>query len=291
MSRNKSPVILGVGEILWDLLPNGRMLGGAPVNFAYHAAALGAHAHAVSAVGDDPLGREILDRLDTLGLSRQGVAVDHQHPTGTVSVELDAYGKPTYQIHEGVAWDFIPAVPATLRPAQHADAICFGSLAQRSEVSRATIRSLLGAAPEHCLRVFDINLRQHYYHTEILAAGLEAADVLKLNNEELPVVADLLALPGDEDAVLRGLLDRYDLRLIALTKGAGGSELASRHGRSVHSGVPTKVVDTVGAGDAFTAAVIMGLLEDLDLDTINERANRLASYVCSQPGAMPPTGP
>jgi len=289
MNRNKRPVILGVGEILWDLLPNGRMLGGAPVNFAYHAAALGAHSHAVSAVGDDPLGREILDRLDALGL-RQCVVVDHQHPTGTVSVELDACGKPTYHIHEGVAWDFIPTVPATLSLAQHADAICFGSLAQRSEVSRATIRSLLGAAPEHCLRVFDINLRQHYYNTEILATGLESADVLKLNDEELPVVADLLALPGDQDAVLRGLLDRYDLRLIALTKGAGGSKLASRHGRSVHPGVPTKVIDTVGAGDAFTAAVIMGLLEDLDLDLdiINERANRLASYVCSQPGAMPP---
>jgi len=288
MNRTAQPLILGIGEILWDMLPNGRMLGGAPVNFAYHAAALGAQAHAVSAVGDDPLGREILDRMDALRLPRQGIAIDRQHPTGTVDVQLDAQGKPTYCIHEQVAWDFIAATPTTLSLAQRAAAVCFGSLAQRSAVSRTTILNLLDAVPEHCLRVFDMNLRQHYYNAEVLVSGLEAADVLKLNDEELPVVAELLSLPGNDRAVLCGLLHRYDLRLIALTKGAGGSELVSQDGRSVHPGVPTKVVDTVGAGDAFTAAVTLGLLEKLDMDTINERANRLASYVCNQQGAMPP---
>ena len=263
-------------------------MGGAPVNFAYHAAALGAETHAVSAVGDDPLGGEILQRMDAVGLPRQGVAVDGQHPTGTVTVELDPAGKPTYCIHEGVAWDFIPLRPATLSLMQHADAICFGSLAQRGAVSRATVRSLLDAVPERCLRVFDINLRQHYFNADILAAGLRSANVLKLNDEELPVVAELLSLPGGECEVLCGLLNRYDLRLIALTKGARGSRLIGRQQRSHHPGVPTTVVDSVGAGDAFTAAVVMGLLDDLGLDTINERANRLASYVCSQPGAMPP---
>lgn len=287
MPSARPPLILGIGELLWDLLPTGRQFGGAPANFAYHAAALGGDARVVSAVGDDLLGRELLDRLDALSISRQHVAVDRLHPTGTVSVELDEHGKPSYTIHEGVAWDFIPATPALLDLARLADAVCFGSLAQRSEASRATLWKTISATPRHCLKVFDINLRQHYYGLEIIEAGLAACDVLKLNDEELPVVAGLFSLQGDEDSLLRLLLERFSLRLIALTKGSRGSVLASHSGRSVHPGVPTTVVDTVGAGDAFTAAVVMGLLDGRDLDSINQRANLLASRVCGEAGATP----
>jgi fructokinase len=291
MSHAVKPCAVGLGEVLWDLLPSGRQFGGAPANFAYHASVLGAEAHVVSAVGDDPLGREILERLDALDIRRTHVAVDRQHPTGTVSVELDAHGKPTYVIHEGVAWDFIPATPALFALAQQASVICFGSLAQRSPASRDTIQGILHASVGHCLRVFDINLRQHYYSAGVVTAGLAAADGLKLNDEGLPIVADLTGLHGDESSLLRALQERYRLRLIALTKGAHGSVLCGPEEYSVHPGVPTTIVDTVGAGDAFTAAVALGLLAGRCLGDINEHANRLASYVCSQPGATPPVPP
>jgi fructokinase len=286
-NNSKKPRILGVGEVLWDLLPTGRQFGGAPANFAYHASLLGGAAYVVSAVGNDPLGREILDRLDALKINREHVAVDPEHPTGTVSVELDAHGKPTYTIHEGVAWNNIPSTPAMLELAQQADAVCFGSLAQRSACSRTSIQSLLAATTSRCLCVFDINLRQHYYSKEIIAEGLAASDVLKLNDEELPVVAALLGLQGTQDSLLSGLIQRYRLRLIALTKGSCGSVLQGPDERSVHPGVPATIVDTVGAGDSFTAAVTLGLLAGRSLPQINEHANQLASYVCSQAGATP----
>lgn len=287
MQSVRLPLIIGVGEVLWDLLATGRQVGGAPANFAYHASCLGADAHVVSAVGDDPLGRQILARLDELGIARQQVAIDGQHPTGTVSVALDGQGKPRFTIHEGVAWDHIPTTLATLELARHADAICFGSLAQRSPCSQATVRACLAASSDHCLKVFDINLRQRYCSEEIIKAGLAAADVLRLNDEELPVLSDLLALKGDETSRLHALQERYGLRLIALTNGPKGATLINSERVSVHAGVSTNVADTVGAGDAFTAAVTVGLLNGLDLDAINEYANHLAGYVCSQPGATP----
>jgi fructokinase len=284
--KHRSAVV-GLGEVLWDLFPEGKQFGGAPANFAYHAKCLGAEGFVVSAVGNDDLGREILDRLDALGLNRQFVAVDGAHPTGTVSVELDAAGKPRYVIHEDVAWDFVPVVPGLMDLAQKADAVCFGSLAQRSDASRKTIRDFLGATQEGCLRIFDINFRQRFYDAKTVARSLELANVLKLNDEELPVVAKLLKISGGEDDVMAALRDRYDLQVIALTKGAHGAVLIGPDGRSVHAGVAAKVVDTVGAGDAFTAVLAMGLLRGLDLDAINEHANHVAAYVCSRPGATP----
>jgi fructokinase len=274
------------------MLPTGRHFGGAPVNFAYHAAQYGAAAHAVSAVGDDPLGREILRRMDDLGIGRQHVALDPSHETGTVSVDLDSAGKPRYSIHQDVAWDYIPATPSLFELAQEADAVCFGTLAQRSPVSRRTVRDLLSAVPKGCLKVFDINLRLDYFSAEVLEEGLRNCDVLKLNDEELPVLAGLKGLSGDEPNLLKCLMEQYKLTLVALTKGSEGSILLSRDDCSVHRGVPADVIDTVGAGDAFTAAVTMGLLHGDDLDAINEHANRVASYVCGQNGAMPamPTG-
>jgi len=281
------PLVIGLGEVLWDLLPAGKQFGGAPANFAYHARVLGAEAVVVSCVGDDPLGQEILQRLDALGLGRQYVAVDREHPTGTVSVELEDEGKPRYVIHENVAWDFLPAMPGLAELAARAAAVCFGSLAQRSPASRKAIRDFLGATQEGCLRIFDVNLRQHFYDAPTIRRSLEAANVLKLNDDELPVVARLLSIRGGSPEIVAALRDRFDLQWVALTQGNQGSVLVGPEGRSEHGGIPTKVVDTVGAGDAFTAVLAMGLLRGLDLDVINEHANRVAAYVCSQPGATP----
>ncbi len=278
---------VGLGEALWDLLPEGKQLGGAPANFAYHARMLGADGVIVSRVGDDDLGREILARLAAVNLGGRYIGVDGEHPTGTVSVELDSHGQPDYVIHEGVAWDFIATTPDLTALAATADAVCFGSLCQRSPVSRETIRQFLAATRPECLRIFDINLRQAYYSREIVADMLDVSDVLKLNDDELGVVAEMLSITGDEDDIARRLVDRYSLHLVALTRGRAGSSLYAPGQTARQEGLAVDVADTVGAGDSFTAAVAMGLLRGHDLDRIGEHASRLAGYVCSCNGAMP----
>jgi fructokinase len=283
----KQPIVIGLGEVLWDMLPGGRQLGGAPANFAYHTKILGAEAYVVSSVGDDSLGRDILAQLDRLGLDRRCVAIDAVHATGTVSVELDVQGKPSYVIHENVAWDNIPLTPELVELCRRADILCFGSIAQRSEISRATIRACLAATGGQCLRIFDVNLRQHYYDAEVIRAGLQAARVLKLNDEELPVVATMLGISGSEAQMLHSLLGDFSLDLIALTRGEKGATLVTGNRSSAQSVATGKVVDTVGAGDAFTAALAIGLHRGLDLDVINRHACRLAAYVCTRPGATP----
>jgi len=280
-------VVVGLGEVLWDLLPAGKQLGGAPANFAYHAHALGAEAHVASAVGEDALGREIVHALQGLGLSTAHVARASGLATGTVSVALDANGQPAYTIHEPAAWDAIPFSADLEALAARADAVCFGSLSQRAARSTETIRRFLGATRRACVRVFDINLRQAYFTPAVVEAGLQAASILKLNDEELPVVAGLLGIAGDEDAVLAHLVDEYDLALVALTRGAAGSLLVSPSARSEAQGRAVAVRDTVGAGDAFTAALVMGLLAGDALDEVHARASRVAAYVCTQHGATP----
>jgi len=287
VQNEQRPVVIGLGEVLWDMLPTGKQFGGAPANFAYHARVLGADAIVVSAVGNDDLGREILDRIEGLGLSRKYVAVDPEHPTGTVSVEVDARGRPDYIIHQGVAWDFIPAAPELAELAAGTDAVCFGSLAQRGEVSRGTIRAFLAATRPDCLRIFDINLRQDFFDVETITAGLQAANVVKLNDEELPAVANLLQIDVDEDLAIASLIRQYGLKVVALTRGESGSLLVGPDARSEHPGLPADVADTVGAGDCFTAVLAVGLLQQLDLESINDRANRAACYVCSRHGATP----
>ncbi|MCX6910211.1 MAG: carbohydrate kinase [Verrucomicrobia bacterium] len=279
--------VLAVGEILWDLLPSGKQLGGAPANFAYHAHALGAEARVFSRVGGDPLGREILDRLRALGLPTGGVGMDATAPTGTVSVELAADGQPRFTIHENVAWDRLVADEASLTFAAQADAVCFGSLAQRSEPSRRAIRALVTATPATALRVFDINLRQQFYSREVVEESLRLANVLKLNDTELPVLAAMFGLGDSVREQLVALAHRFALRAVALTRGAHGSVLLADGVWSEHTGLTVKVVDTVGAGDAFTAAMALGLLAGRPLDDINRHANEVAAYVCSQPGATP----
>lgn len=289
-TKNK-PLVLGVGELLWDLLPSGKQLGGATANFAYHAHALGAEALTVSRVGRDALGREILERLGSLGLRTDGISTDASAPTGTVDVALDPQGKPTFTIHENVAWDSLEASPEILAEAAQASAICFGTLAQRNPLTRAAIRAVLKAAPVGTLRIFDINLRQRFWSPELILESLAVANVLKLNDEELTVVAGLFGLSGNESDQLRQLAAQFQLKVVALTKGANGSvllldgELVSRPGSKLN------VVDTVGAGDSYTAAMTIGLLGRQCPARILECAHRLADYVCTQPGAMPPLPP
>lgn len=280
--------IVGIGEVLWDLLPLGKQLGGAPANFAYHTSALGADAYIISRVGDDALGRELLDQLVKVGVPPGCIEVDLVRPTGTVGVAISPDGQPTFQIHENVAWDTLTGGPAAQQAVSEANAVCFGTLAQRSEPSRTTIRTLVKSTPSNALRILDVNLRQNYYSKELIQESLALANVLKLNDTELPRLREMFGLPGDERAQIVELAERFVLKVVAFTRGARGSLLYRDGQWSEHDGIPTQVVDTVGAGDAFTAAMTIGLLSGWPLDEINRRCNELAAFVCSRAGAMPP---
>lgn len=281
-------VVVGVGELLWDEFPAGPQIGGAPANFVYHAQALGAASSLISATGGDDSGQAILNELEGLGLDTGFVSLDTGHPTGSVSVKLDAHGVPAYTIHENVAWDFIPQTAAQIELAERADALCFGSLAQRSVVSRRTIRSILEATPPDCLRVFDINLRQSFYDRAILVESLSRANVLKVNDQELVVIAELNGMTGEPTGLLDQLATAFDLNVIALTLGDGGCILHTNERTVRHEGFPVDgIKDTVGAGDCFSAVLTMGLLKGEPLDSVAEQANRMAAYVCTQAGAMP----
>jgi fructokinase len=282
----KKHVVIGIGEILWDLLPEGKQLGGAPANFAYHAMALGAQSYIVSAVGCDDSGREILEHVLRVGLDPEYIAIDPKYPTGTVTVQVDAKGIPSFIIHEGVAWDNIVLTGSARNLAATADAVCFGTLAQRSAMSRSSILCLLEFVPTDCLCIYDVNLRQSYYSKEIVLESLRQCDVLKLNSQELPVVAGLLSISGSESEILQRMIRDYDLKLVALTLGEKGSRLASPGDVSFMDAPKVPVVDTVGAGDAFTAALTVGLLEQLPLRVIHDNATRLAGFVCTQHGAI-----
>jgi fructokinase len=279
--------LIGLGEILWDLLPAGRQLGGAPANFACHANALGANAAIISRVGTDQNGADLLSRARQLSLSIDLIQIDSDLPTGTVSVELTPDGQPRYIIHENVAWDRISATKEVLLAAANAAALCFGTLAQRSEKSRAAIHEILSHSNPDALRILDVNLRQNYYSAQLLDQSLRAANILKVNDAEIPILAQLLALSGDPQAQIVQIADRYQLRLVACTRGAHGSLLYSNGRSSEHPGISTNVADTIGAGDSFTAAMTLGILAGWDLDKINEQANRVASFVASRPGATP----
>lgn len=288
MIKNKKFIVVGIGEILWDMLPSGKQLGGAPANFTYFAKALGAEAYMASRVGDDRLGREILIKLDKLGCSRKYIAVDQSHPTGMVEVRLDKDGKPAYEIKRNVAWDFIEFSSGLRSLAEKTEAVCFGTLAQRSAVTCGTIREFIAAMPPSSLKVFDINLRQSFYNRKIIEQLLKLSNVFKLNDEELLIVSDLLSIPGSEAQVVRSLMLKYKLSVIAVTKGAKGAVLYCPEGAYPVKGKKIRVADTVGAGDAFTAGLVTGLLNGLKMETISDLANRLAVYVCRQPGATPP---
>lgn len=278
---------VGLGEILWDLLPGGRKLGGAPANFAYQVNQLGGVGVPVSCIGDDPLGHEALSILHDNGIVTDHISIDPDHPTGTVDAAIDANGVATYTFPDGVAWDFMAMSEADLALAATADIICFGTLAQRSPVSRQGIRQFLAAAPD-ALKIYDINLRQHFHTPEHIRESLELADVLKINDEELALVSGMFDLPGTESEALQSLMQRHDLKLAVLTRGGEGSLVLSPEGHSDLPGVPTTVRDTIGAGDSFTAAMALAYLHGRSLGEINRYAAEVAAYVCGQAGAMPP---
>jgi fructokinase len=280
--------IVGLGELLWDLFPAGKQLGGAPANFAYHSAALGNQGLIASRVGDDELGREALDQLSRLGLPTDYVQTDPTHPTGTVEVQVDEQGQPDYIITENVAWDFMEWTPAWQKLAAQTDAVCFGSLAQRSPQSRDTIRQFIKAVPSGNTRIYDVNLRQAFFSKEILTESLSLSEVVKLNDIELPQVIDILGLSGgNQEEGARALLQAYHLKLVCVTRGAHGSLLVTDTESAEHPGFPIKVADTVGAGDAFTVALVHHYLRKTPLAKIAEAANRMGSWVATQVGAMP----
>ena len=287
--------VIGVGEVLWDLLLTGPQLGGAPANFAYHAHALGAQTQVITRLGKDAYGREIIRRFHQMGLPEATVQIDDTVPTGTAKVALSGDGLAHFTIQENVAWDHIAVTPEALVAASEAHAICFGSLAQRSQPSRNTIQRLVAETPADALRVFDINLRQPFYSRGWIEQSLQAANVLKLNDDELPTLAEMFGLTGFAEHQIKHQIEwlahTFSLRLVAVTRGANGSLLYQKDNDEVRwsdcPSRPVKVVDTVGAGDSFTAAMVLGLLRKMDLDEINTIANEVARYVCSQPGATP----
>ena len=280
---NMKPLIIGIGELLWDVLPTGKKAGGAPVNFAYHAARFGGDSYAISAVGNDPLGTEIIEEIDRIGIGYVIERVDY--PTGTVIVELRD-GIPNYTIIEGVAWDHIPLTEEMKQLAEHADAVCFGTLAQRSEESRITIQRLLSHVPEEALRVYDINLRQHYYTRELIVASLRHCNVFKINDEELELLRGLFDLESDTmHDFCRRFVKLYNLRYLILTAGANYSAVFTIDEESFIDTPRVEVVDTVGAGDSFTGAFIASILTGHPLAEAHRIAVDHAAYVCTQAGA------
>jgi len=280
-------IIAGIGELLWDVLEESEELGGAPVNFSYHANSLGAKGYAISTVGDDRRGKAALAVLEKRKMSTRYITVREGSVTGYVLANVDDKGVASYSFPDDVAWDHLTLAEPTLSLAKEVDAICFGSLGQRSPKARLAIVSFLQATRPDTLRIFDINLRQHFYTTEIIQNSLKLANVLKLNNEELEVLGVINDIKGDESSLLKKLVEKYNLQLAVLTRGGKGSLLVSPADISSHPGCPTNIVDTIGAGDSFTAATALGLLKGYNLSTINDHANRVAAFVCSQKGAMP----
>jgi len=281
-------ILVGIGEVLWDLLPAGAHLGGAPANFAFIAASLGATGIVVSRVGDDQLGREALAGLQRHGVDGSFVQTDAGHPTGSARAMPASDGSVEYEIAQDVAWDYLQWTPELAKLAGQADAICFGTLAQRSPASRETIRRALACSRPDCLRILDVNLRAPFDSLEILEDSLQRANVLKLNSEELPAVLRACKLPSTHEPDAAKMLQRqYGFQTVCITRGARGSVIVFGDKTVVHPGVAVKVIDTVGAGDAFTAALAVQLIAGSEPERVSEAANQVGAWVASQAGAMP----
>jgi fructokinase len=280
--------ILGIGELVWDVFPEGKQLGGAPVNFAFFAKELGAEAYPVAALGTDGLGDEAIQMLKPSGLSLDFIQ-RNSLDTSRVMVTTDENGVPHYEIVENVAWDAMECNTEVLALASEADVICWGSLAQRSEKSRESILAMVDAAPENCLRVFDINLRQKFYSKEVIEESLKRADILKLNEDELPVVSEIFAVEGSEADQIAHIIKRFSLRSIIYTQGAVCSEVYDASGLVSRMDTPkVKVADTVGAGDSFTATYVTSILLGKTPAQAHELAVKVAAFVCTQNGAINP---
>jgi fructokinase len=278
--------IIGIGEMLWDMFPERRIPGGAPANFAYHASQFGFDGYIVSAVGNDSLGQEILKDFAGRGLCVSVEVVDY-YPTGTVEVELDGKGIPRYEICENVAWDYIPFTERMLELAQNCSAVCFGTLAQRGEVSRKSTRKFLELVPQNAHKIFDMNLRQHFYSKEIMHESLKLCNVLKTNEGEVAEAARLFGLGGmSEREVCLHFLKEYNLDIVVETKGEVGSYVFAGDEVSYFDTPKVNVVDTVGAGDSFTGAFVGALLQGKSLREAHKIAVDVSSYVCTRYGAM-----
>lgn len=286
--KDKNDIVVGIGEVLWDMLPEGKKVGGAPANFAYHVSQFGVPSMAISAIGHDELGEELLEHLNERGVAYHLDVVDY--PTGRVHVSLDEDGVPQYEIRRHVAWDNIPYSEELHDLALRTRAVCFGSLAQRDEVSRATINTFLDSIPKDGdeLIVFDINLRQDFFTKAILEQSMEKCNILKINDEELVIVGRMFELPGEDlSNKARLLLERYGLKAVILTCGVNGSYVFTHEGESFLPTPHVEVADTVGAGDSFTAAFIASLLRGKSIGDAHKKAVEVSAYVCTQAGAMP----
>ena len=277
--------VIGLGEILWDVFPERKVLGGAPANFAYHVSQFGFNGYAVSAIGDDLLGKEILKSLEEKELNYLIEQTDF--PTGTVKVQLDGRGIPTYEITENVAWDNIPFTTRLENLAKNTTTVCFGSLAQRNEVSRATIHKFLDLMPADSLKVFDINLRLKYFSKDIITTSLNKASALKINDEEIVKIAEIFELQGTDEELCQQLLDKYKLKFLILTKGTRGSYVLTPYEKSFLATPKVTIADTVGAGDSFTAAFVASYLNGRSIAQSHQLAVEVSAYVCQQHGAMP----
>lgn len=281
-------IVVGMGEALWDVLPEGKKIGGAPANFAYHVSQFGLPSCVVSAIGDDALGKEIIENFTSKGLDQ--LIAEVPYPTGTVQVEIDQTGIPLYNIKENVAWDNIPYTEHLDALAKRTKAVCFGSLAQRNVVSRNTINHFLDTMPkdDDSLIVFDVNLRQGFYNKEILCKSMQNCNILKINDEELITVSRMFGYPGiDLQDKCWILLGKYNLKMLILTCGINGSYVFTPGNVSFQHTPKVEVADTVGAGDSFTAAFIASILKGKSVTEAHSIAVKTSAYVCTQKGAMP----
>jgi fructokinase len=289
-SVTQSPLlIVGLGELIWDLLPEGKQLGGAPTNFAYISRLLGNETTVASRIGKDELGHEALQRLERMGISTRSLQLDGQHPTGTVRVRVDEHGEARFAVNEGSAWDYLELSGEWEELASMADAICFGTLGQRHEQARKCITGFLKLTRARAVRVFDVNLRHSFFTPGMLSESLKLATIVKLSSEELSTVGGMLGLTeSTEEALGKRLIAIFELELVAITRGGNGSLLVTDKDAISHPGVRVKVVDTIGAGDAFTATLAHYYLRRAPLKTISEAANRIGAWVTTQAGATPP---
>ncbi|MBV9926236.1 MAG: carbohydrate kinase [Acidobacteria bacterium] len=289
----QTPLVVGLGELIWDMFPEGRRLGGAPSNFAYISRLLGDEAAVASRVGRDALGREAAGRLGRAGLSTRYLQTDGEHPTGTVGVRIGAHGEPHFNVNENSAWDYLEWTPAWEELAGRAAVVCFGTLGQRRPEARETIQSFLAATRADALRLFDVNLRHSFFTPEMLARSLRLSTVVKLNAEELTSAASMLKLKAaGELETARELLGLFDLRLVAVTRGARGSLLVSHGEADEHPGFRVEqIADAIGCGDAFAAALAHCLRRGAPLALSNEVANRVGSWLATQTGATPEADP
>lgn len=279
-------LVVGLGEVLWDMLPEGRKIGGAPVNFAYHAGQFGIDTMAVSAIGNDKLGEDTISEMNGKHLNHIFPSVPY--PTGSVQVKLDEKGVPAYDIKENVAWDNIPFTNEIESVARSCRAVCFGSLAQRNAVSRNTIRKFIESTPSGCIRIFDINLRQNFYTSNVIHDSLELCNILKINDEEIMLVSRMFNYDSSNiENVCRTIMEDFSLEMVILTCGTKGSYIFTKGGVSFMPTPKVNVADTVGAGDSFTGSFCAAILRGLPVAEAHKKAVEVSAYVCTQNGAMP----